>query len=212
MSFCGCGGPKFLVSGESVSSQLVSLFEHVLASGLPNYRCCRIPVLNSGLKIHVWRERLVDYHDRVLCDFLEFGFPIDYQGSDLDYTVRRNHKGARDFPGFISGYLQRECQSGRMAGPFLSEPFSVPLMVSPLNAVPKDDPGERRVIVDLSWPKFASVIKGISIEFYLNELILLRYASVEDMCRLVIDIGPGALTYKRDLRHAYRQFPVDHVH
>ena len=35
-SFCGCGGPKFLVSdGESVSSQLASLFEHVLASSVP---------------------------------------------------------------------------------------------------------------------------------------------------------------------------------
>ena len=82
-------------------------------------------------------------------------------------------------------------------------------MVSPLNTVPKSS-DERRVIVDLSWPLGrGSVNSGISKELYLEEKIETHYASVEQICNMVLHIGPGAVIYKRDLRRAYRQFPVD---
>ena len=203
--YCGNASPSF----SSDINYHVSLFEHLFRSQQPNHKCCRIPILSSKLKITVWRNRLVGYPDYAICDLLEFGFPLDFQGTYLDYSARRNHKGARDHASYISAYLKKECTAGRMAGPFCAEPLSVLLMVSPLNTVPKDDPNERRVIVDLSWPHGASVNDGISKEFYLDEVIDLRYASVADVCHMVMEIGPGALIYKRDLRHAYRQIPVD---
>ena len=82
-------------------------------------------------------------------------------------------------------------------------------MISPVNTVPKSDSDERRVISDLSWPHGASVNSGISKDTYLNEFIALHYTSVEEVCRLVLEVGRGATIYKRDLRHAYRQIPVD---
>ena len=187
----------------------IALFCKVSRSGVPNYQGCRIPIPHSKLNISVWREKLVGYADYAVCDLLEFGFPLDYKGDNLDFSSRRNHKGARDHAVFVSGYLERECRLGRMAGPFLTNPFPVPMMVSPINTVPKDDPSERRVIVDLSWPPGRSVNFGISKEFYLDTLIDLRYASVEDVCKMVMEVGRGACIYKRDLRHAYRQLPID---
>ena len=78
-----------------------------------------------------------------------------------------------------------------------------------MNTVPKSSEDERLVIVDLSWPHGASVNDGISKNIYLGELINLHYASVEQVCQMVMRVGKGAHIYKRDLRHAYRQIPVD---
>ena len=199
--------PSMGLSDTGLSS--ISLFGQVYASGVPNYKQCRIPIPHSQLNIDVWRRMLVNYSDYPICDLLEFGFPLDFQGTYLDYSSRRNHKGAREHASYVSSYLTRECSLGRLAGPFPANPFPVPLMVSPLNTVPKDDPQERRVIVDLSWPPGACVNHGISKEVYLEQTIDLRYASVEEVCQMVLKVGQGALIYKRDLRHAYRQLPVD---
>lgn len=191
--------------------EMVELFEVVNSSGVPNFKKCRIRVPGSkNFDMSLWRTKLSSYEDYGVCDLLEFGFPLDFnQSSELNYDVRRNHKGARDFPGFINKYLERECKNMRVVGPFTGNPLSVPLMVSPINTVPKENDDERRVIVDLSWPQGYSVNDGISKDRYLGEVIELHYASVEEVCKMVLRAGPGSVIYKRDLRRAYRQIPVD---
>ena len=204
---CLCGNEVESTGREGVAN-LVKLFEHVNKSGFPNFKCCRIPVSAKNLNIEVWRKNLSNYYDKMVCDLLEFGFPIDFDRSKVvSCNERRNHKGARSYPLFINKYLERECNAGRIAGPFAKNPLS--LVVSPMNTVPKDSVDERRVIVDLSWPVGASVNDGISKEVYLGEVIQLHYASVEQVCQMVMEVGAGAVIYKRDLRHAYRQIPVD---
>ena len=212
MKICNCGkalkNEIVIEASEAGSKRLVALFEHVQASGKYNYQCCRIPI--SKLNMSVWRKRLSGFKDKVVCDYLEFGFPLDFDKSrKLFYDERRNHKGAREYPDFIQKYLERECKAMRIAGPFNVNPLSTPLAVSPMNTVPKSSMDERRVIVDLSWPIGSSVNDGISKDAYLGEVINLHYASVEDVCRMVLQVGKGALIYKRDLRHAYRQIPID---
>ncbi len=193
----------------SVSS-LVALFEHINASKCPNFQLCRIPLPNSKLKLSVWFDKLKDYADKIVCQYLQFGFPIDYARSKkLKFDAGRNHKGARDYPGFINSYLSKECSQLRIVGPFNTNPLSVPLVISPLNSVPKSDNEDRRVIVDLSWPHGTAVNDGISKDSYLNEPINLRYASIEEVCNMVLKAGRGAVIYKRDLKQAYRQIPVD---
>ena len=188
----------------------VKLFEHVHASGLPNYECCKITVCQPTLNLALWRKKLAGYKDFAVCDLLQYGFPLDFDRSKVvAASTSRNHKGAREFPQFIKKYFARECAANRVAGPFQRNPLSIDLVVSPMNTVPKDSSDERRVIVDLSWPKGASVNDGISKDVYLGEEINLHYASVEQVCAMVNEIGPGAVIYKRDLRHAYRQVAVD---
>ena len=190
---------------------LLQLFETVYSSGVPNFNGCRIPIPFHKFNIPMWRSELIGYDDKIICDFLEFGFPLDFDKSiALNTEERRNHKGARDYPEVISQYINDEVKKCRIAGPFDTNPFSIPIMISPLNSVPKSSSDERRIIVDLSWPQgWGSVNSGISKEFYLEQKIELHYASVEDVCQMVLEIGKGATIYKRDLRQAYRQFPVD---
>ena len=206
--WCKCG--KVIRVRDDPIWGMVDLFEHINSSGAPNFALCRIPIPNSKLNISAWREKLVGYEDSVVCEFLQFGFPLDFDKKcKLSYTERRNHKGAREFPAFIDKYLKRECDAMRIMGPFHNNPMSTLLVVSPMNTVPKDSADERRVIVDLSWPSGASVNEGISKDYYLGDVIDLHYASVEQVCKMVLDIGSGSHIYKRDLRHAYRQIPVD---
>ena len=76
-------------------SVLVELFETVYKSGRPNFRGCRIPLPGNKFNIPLWRELLHDYPDNIVCDFLEFGFPLDFDTSvNLRTDERRNHKGA----------------------------------------------------------------------------------------------------------------------
>ena len=127
---CSCG----VLSPPYIS--LIYEFEHVFNSGFKNFEKCRRPVKTS-LNISAWRTLLVDYEDTMLCDMLEFGFPLDIQGVVPVTTDFRAHKGARDYPAHLDQYLQTEKGLGRMAGPFANEPLSVPLHVSPINSVPK---------------------------------------------------------------------------
>ena len=69
----------------------------------------------------------------------------------------------------------------------------------------KKDTEERRIILDLSYPKGNAINDYISKENYLGNQIRLVYPGVE-----IIKIkGRGCLLFKRDLRKAFRQFPVD---
>ena len=64
-------------------------------------------------------------------------------------------------------------------------PFVVHLLVTlsrcPLHSVAKPDTAEHHFNLDLSWPEGSSVNDGISKDFYLGELVLLTYPTVDDM-------------------------------
>ncbi|KAK3750300.1 hypothetical protein QZH41_001767 [Actinostola sp. cb2023] len=190
---------------------LVALHEAVLKYGIPDYKGARIPV-SSNLQIAVWRKLLQDFPDVKLCDMLEFGFPVNYNYAANGFPVsdRRNHKGALAFDSDVSSYLLDELINGTVAGPFPSCPFrSGRFMTSPLNTVPKGDSDERRIILDLSWPLDTSVNAGIPIDTYDDEPCLLSYPLVDTIAERILSVGPACLIYKRDLRKAYRQVPVD---
>lgn len=199
------------VNSKIISLHLLKLHARVHSSGMPNYKSCRLAV-PSRLNVDVWRSYLRDYSDYQICDFLEFGWPVgyDYANSGFPVSSPRNHQGALSFPDDIDSYINKESSLGAVIGPFVSNPFECLLVASsPLNSVPKQEPGERRIILDLSWPIGTSVNDGISSQTYLGESFSLTYPTVDLIASMVCASGPGALLYKRDLKRAYRQFPVD---
>ena len=157
----------------------------------------------------MWRELLSGYPDEIICDFLEFGWPIGYMSDTLPTFDLRTHRGALDFPDQVNAYLSTELKLGRIAGPFDTVPLAQGFVVSPLNTVEKRDSEESRVIVDLSWPYGHSLNDGIPNDSYLEKPLVLRYPTIDDMVDAVVTLGRGCHLYKRDLRKAYCQFPVD---
>ena len=82
-------------------------------------------------------------------------------------------------------------------------------MVSPLNSVSKPNTSERRIILDLSWPTGSSINDAIPDHIYLSEQYSLVYPTIDTIVDCVALLGQGCLLFKRDLKRAYRQFPID---
>lgn len=197
--------------GFSAPSSFVKLHNLVRAAGVPNFLGARLSV-PTLLNIGLWRSLLNDYPDAVVCDFLEFGWPISYDYSAcalIPSNDFQNHSGALDFPSAVDSYLSSEIKLGSVCGPFARNPFSGDVALSPSNSVPKPDSDEHRFILDLSWPSGSSVNDGISKHFYLGEPVTLRYPTVDDIVDCIVRLGTGCLLFKRDLKCAYRQLPVD---
>ncbi len=75
--------------------------------------------------------------------------------------------------------------------------------MSPFNLRLKPDIDERRVIVDLSFPKGSSVNDGINKGTYLGESMKYEYPKVDDLVELVRLKGTGCALFKQDLKRAY---------
>lgn len=188
----------------------IGIHEKVVRSGNFNYCGCRI-ALPTKLNITVWRQMLQGsgYNDQLVCDFLEFGFPVSYEGYDMPRSVPRNHSNAHNFVHAVDQFIVNEIKLGATLGPFTVNPLCTLLYTSPLNTVPKKGSlDKRRVILDLSWPIGFSVNEGIFKDSYIGEQIRITYPSVDDLAKLIVYFGSGCLMFKTDLARAYRQWPI----
>ena len=109
----------------------VKIYNAVRQSQIPNYLGVKLP-LPSGLLIPEWRRRLVGYHDELLCDYLAYGWPINYMAYHAPVATHINHSSALAYPRHVDQFLARECKEGAMLGPFPQPPFSPWSHTSPL--------------------------------------------------------------------------------
>ena len=105
----------------------------------------------------------------------------------------------REFPRMK---LRKECDAGRIVGPFRTPPFAN-FRTSPLGVVPKKDPSEFRLIHHLSYPKGNSV--NDAIPDYCSSV---KYASVSDAITAIKATGEGCFLAKTDIKSAFRIIPI----
>lgn len=196
--------------GDTDFKGIIETHDKVFYSGQPNFLGCKIPV-KSGINVGFFRENLIDYKDNIICEFLEYGAPVGFEGkiSDISSVDIVNHKGALEFDMDVLQYLYKEASYGAIIGPFDQNPFCCDVKISPLNTVSKKDSDERRIILDLSFPPGASVNDFIDKEFYLGEYINLIYPKVDDLVEIIKEKGGKCLVFKKDLKRYYRQIPID---
>ena len=103
----------------------------------------------------------------------------------------------------------KEKQYGAILGPFKSNPFDEKVTISPLSTVSKKDSEDRRVILDLSFPKGDSVNDHVSKDFYLGERINLTYPGVDDLVDIIKTKGRCCFLFKCDLRRADSLLMID---
>ncbi|CAC5387140.1 unnamed protein product [Mytilus coruscus] len=178
-------------------NSLLNLHNSFIGVSGYNFDLFKVPVY-SELCIKFWRQELCDYEDQEVCDMLEFGWPLGFDRKFEEFgnnKIAKNHSGARDFAKDIDKYIKKEVGYGAVLGPFASNQFNDHLVISPLNSVPKANSEERRVIMDLSFPK------GKHVE--------LHYPNVDNFIEIIKKKGEFCKIFKRDLRRAYRQIPVD---
>ena len=100
----------------------VELHKLIKASGTYNFLGCRVPV-KSQLHVEQWERELKDYWDVQLCDFLKFGFPLDFNRNSKLRWEDKNHNSAIQFPDDVDAYLQEELKYQAIMGPFKQSPI-----------------------------------------------------------------------------------------
>ena len=112
-------------------SDLVRIHELVKRSGKFNFEGCRIRI-NNKINTDYMRVLLTNfgYKDLIVCDLLEFGFPIGFAGNEdscssmKDIWKYKNYKCAEEFPRQVNEYLLKELKFKAIIGPFKGNPFS----------------------------------------------------------------------------------------
>ena len=113
-----------------------------------------------------------------------------------------NMRSAKDHPQVVDSYIRKECEAGRLLGPFDPDLFPA-VQISRFGVIPKSEPDSWRLILDLSYPEGRSVNDAIS-----PEICSLSYMTVDDAVRAIVTIGQGAMLAKVDIKNAYRIVPV----
>ena len=136
-----------------------------------------------------------------LVDGFRCGFRVNFVGDRLPYESP-NLKSVLDQPEIARIKLRKECDAGRIVGPFRTPPFAN-FRTSPLGVIPKKDPSEFRLIHHLSYPKGNSVNDAIP-DYYSS----VKYASVSDAITAIKAIGEGCFLAKTDIKSAFRIIPI----
>ena len=169
----------------------------------------RVPI-PTHWDLDLMASLLEDYDDKLVLEFLRFGWPMSRSILLLtNGSAKVHHKGAIDFPNAINHYLVTEHSNNTLLGPFFSNPFPDHTASFPLNFMPKRDSDKRRVILDMSFLLDHSVNDGIDKYWYLGVHIDLTYSTIDSFTTMVKAVGPGALMYKRVLCRAYCQIWTD---
>ena len=132
---------------------------------------------------------------------LENGFSIR-AGAILQSRFSRNHASALSNPSFIHKKLQKELALDHISGPYDNPPFKI-MVCSPIGVVPKKEPGQFRLILDLSYPKGHGINSGIP-----QEYSSVKYETFDDFVDILLSLPSGALASKADIQHAFRILPI----
>ena len=156
----------------------------------------------------VWSQGLRDHPDKAYSAYvingIQSGFRVGFQYGKRQCTgATSNMQSARQHPEVIDAYIAAEVRAGRVLGPM--EPSGYPRVhVNRFGLVPKNhQPGQWRLIVDLSHPRGGSVNDGVE-----PELCSMNYISVDVAVKRVLALGEGAKLAKFDVEGAYRTVPV----
>ena len=155
-----------------------------------------------------WQKVLDGYWDTQLIDFLRFGFPLDFNRNSILKCDNKNHSSAADFPLDIEVYLKEEIEHGAILGPFSKSPIP-DCHKSPFMTREKPNSAHRRVIIDLSWPKGASVNTGVTNESYVGTDFVLSLPTIDHITSRVRALRPGTHLYKIDISRAFRHIKID---
>ena len=185
----------------------IQLHEEVKKYDLPNYLGARIPV-PTQLNIHAWETMLQGYWDEQLLECLKFGFPLGFNRTCTLKHDKENHRSAVLFPEHVTKYIEEEQKFGAIIGPFENSPIKN-LHYSPFMTRDKPNSENRRVILDLSWPRGESVNAGVEKNGYMGSDFKLTFPTIDDLTQELVKIGKGAHIFKVDVSRAFRHLNAD---
>lgn len=200
--------PEPTPSARKLFPNFFECYEKIKATNRPNCFAAKLP-LESGLIIPAWRRELAHYHDELLCDFLEYRWPLGYHSDVSPHTTDKNHPSGETYITHVRQFIDKELQHKAVLGPFVEPPFHPWVRYSPIMTRPKRDSEQRRVILDLSYPKGNAVNNGIAVDNHFGQDISYTLPTISDFTQRLVEQGRHSFMWKADLRRAYRQLRAD---
>ena len=177
----------------------------ILASGLPNYKSVRIP-LPSGFNWDYIEQQIQDYHDKIILDYIKFGFPLSiHPDCPIRSNATDNHSSAKAYRDEVMQFIQEELDHDALLGPFEQIPHPA-FTWSPLMTRPKGT--GRRIILDLSYGDY-SLNKATNRECFDGKPFTLKLPSLDHLISDLEKYGPDARLFKLDISRAFRNVRVD---
>ena len=209
--------PRFcerIIPNPSFSPEYFTALHYLVSAPGPNYPQgtynhlgARISLTHTNFKIQTWRDLLVNYPKKGLVDFLEFGFPIGVDPDGLTEPTLKNHSSSYMYYTYIDKFCIKEISKAGLAGPFGNVPFSS-YQLSPMMTSFKK-PSARRPVFDASFG--ISLNKITPQDFYLEFRAEYDFPKLDDLEAMILEVGRGALLWKRDLSRYFLQIPIDPV-
>ena len=190
--------PAFTAAAQASHPHLAHIYQIVNHSRKPNHEATKVP-LTHGINTQQWDKLLINYKDKHLVEHLKFGFPLGFITNTKPNTTAKNHQSALKHPQAITKYIQTEITHGALAGPFEQPPFTPWFHTSPMMVRDKKDSADKRVIVDLSWPKGDSVNSNIPCDTYQGTPMNMTLPTPEDLATAITLAPPTAHIFSLDL-------------
>ena len=182
------------------------LHYNVITHGCYNFQGARIP-LKNGFNIPLWRASLWGSKHYQICDYLEFGFPLNTDHSHQFKQTLKNHPSAYAYHKEIDEFITKELKLGGIAGPMDHFPF-FDMQISPLMTADKDKGSARRVCFDLSYTD-SSVNAATPQKEFLGIPVEYNFPKVDQFEEMIVELGEGCLIWKADLSRFFMQLPID---
>lgn len=200
--------PAHITTEDEVFSAayFIDLHNKVRLSGTYNFAGARVELAHSKINVDLFRQKLEDYDDKVICQFLQYGFPLGLAQEVFLEPCLKNHQSAYLYYSYIDTFLHKEVSKYGVVGPLPQPPFN-PTMLSPMMTSPKN-PNSRRPVFDASWGDW-SLNENTPVKSYMGGNYDFKFPTVLDLADLIVKEGRGCLLYKRDLSRWFLQLPVD---
>ena len=132
------------------------------------------------------------------------GFSIRCHSMPGQRTLPENNKNVLDKPEVVQQMVDDEIRLGRMLGPYNYPPLPN-LICSPLNLVPKaGDSSKYHLIHNLAHPYNRN---SVNVNIPDSEATV-SYLKFDEVIKLALKHGPGAVASKVDYDSAFRLFPI----
>ena len=178
----------------------------ILDTGVSNNKQARIPI-QSGLKVEAWEKYLQEYPNDKLIQYIKFGYPLSLSNpASLHNVVVSNHASAIQFSTAVSQYITKESELRAILGP--ADKIDHPQYhCSPILTRPKDN-DKRRVILNLSHPKDASVNDNVTRDKFDGTPFALKFQTIDNIVSEIRQCEDPVI-FKVDITRAFRNLWVD---
>ena len=197
------------LSQQELNDYYITANRCILRSKMANFEGLQLPV-PTPWDLDLLADYLADYKDQQLVSLIKFGWPVELKHMPGNIPVPANQSGAKANPVKVNDYVQKELAQMSIVGPFVSNPFCTNALISPIDAIPKKDSNDLRIILNLSHPDGGnSINNAVDKSEYLGSPTDLHYPSVDDLVALILEVGTGCALFKTDLKKYYRQIFYD---